>query len=1025
MNIYAMKKIITLLSAPYLMITLFVVLAASMGIATFVENDFGTNAAKALFYNAWWFEGIFLFLGINMLLNILKPYMWNRGKLPVLLFHLSFLLIILGAALTRYVGYEGMMHIREGKTSDEFLSSKTYIEGTVEEKGQSVFFSEEVFLSEKSKTYFSKNVKLADKRIHIKSIDYIKNTRFVPVEDPDGKPMVSLVVSGVGGRRDVNLFSGQKVAVGAYTIAFDGDGTADFNLSLRDNQLFIQSSLSMFNTSMASQQRQELEVSTPQPFYQKILYGTEGFFLVQTSFLKSASLKAMPAENEQGNSLESVVVRVEVDGIVKQMTVLGTADSVGDYETVSIDGVKINIKYGARILKLPFKIQLNDFQLERYPGSESPSSFASEVTLLDKQHGVESDFRIFMNNILNYKGYRFYQSSYDMDEKGTVLSVNNDYWGTLITYIGYFIMSLFMLLSLIASKGRFNDLANKLSDLASKKKALTLIMLFTVSLAGFSQSVDEAVKVSEKQAELFGRLWVQDNGGRVKPMNSMNGEVLRKLVKHNSFKGYSADRVALSILCEPETWERIPLITVAAESIKAIVGNRGKKASFKDFFGPSGNYKLHEQVESAYRTKPAYRSKEQNDLIKIDEQVNVFYLAKTGKLLKMFPDPDDEHAPWIYPGDYRSGLSSGDSLFVRNVFTVYLQSLRTGDDKQAETYIDAILKYQGKFAQGILPSEKEKQLEIFYNKSNVFLMIAPVFFVLGLILLILQFIFLFLPNKSPKGINKAGLILFLIGFAVYTAGLAMRWYVSGHAPWSNSYESMLYIGWSMLLAGLVFSKKSGIVLSVGGLFSGIVLMVAHLTWMNPEITNLVPVLKSYWLTIHVAVIVASYGFLGLGAFVAFFNLILIGLRKDDNDQKIKLTIAELTTIIEMTLTVGLYLMTIGSFLGGVWANESWGRYWGWDPKETWSLVTVVVYAIILHLRFVPGLKSKVVFNVVSVLGFFSVLMTYLGVNYYLAGMHSYAKGDPVPIPDFVYYIVLAVFVVAGYALYNENRLRAK
>ncbi len=1019
-----MKKILSFLSAPYLMGTLFIILAASMGIATFVENDFGTNAAKALYYNTWWFEGIFVLLAINMFLNFTKPYLWKKGKLAILLFHLSFFIIVIGAALTRYIGYEGMMHIREGEATNQFLSLKTYIAGSIQSENDTIKFAEDVLLSEKSKDYFSKKFSLKGHSVELKSVDYIANTNWIAEEGEGGKPLIRIVVSSGSGRQNVDLFLGEKIIVGNYSIGFGVADSCDFLISQGDEELLFTSKHDVYITDMGTQEKSLVDLTKPTSFYSRVLYGTEGFFMVQTNYIESAILKPVPATNEeQGSGMESIILKVKVDDLQKQVVLQGRPDMLGEASEIAVGNVNIRLSYGAKLLKTPFSIHLNDFQLERYPGSESPSSFASEVTLIDSRSNVKKDFRIFMNNILNYDGYRFYQSSYDMDEKGTVLSVNNDFWGTLITYIGYFLLALSMIMSLGASKSRFRYLTNLVSDLNKKKKLLLLAGLLIAVASAQAQDIDAYINVSKEQAKEFGELWVQDNAGRTKPMNSLNGEILRKLVKHNSFKGYSEDRIVLSVLSNSEAWKHVPLITVKKGPVRDIVGNSTKKASFSDFFGASGNYKLHELVEKAYRTKPAYRSKLQNDIIKIDEQVNVFYLLHSGQLLKIFPIPADDQLPWLLPGTSNINLQEGDSLFVRNVFSLYLQALKKGNAEEAKTYVDAIRRYQNKFAAEILPSEKAKQLEIFYNGSNIFLFIAPILFVLGFIFLIIQFVFLFIPKKSPIKLNIVGNIFFILMFLVYTGGMALRWYVSGHAPWSDGYESMLLIGWALLLAGLIFSKKSAIVLSIAAIESGIVLLVAHLSWMNPEITNLVPVLKSYWLTIHVAVIVSSYGFLGLGALAGFFNLILIGLKKKTEEEKLDTTIIELSSIIEMGLTIGLYMMTVGAFLGGVWANESWGRYWGWDPKETWSMVTILIYAFILHMRFIPGLKSVVVFNVVAVIGFFSVIMTYFGVNYYLAGMHSYAKGDPVPVPDFVYYTVLTVLVVSVYAVINAMKVK--
>jgi cytochrome c-type biogenesis protein CcsB len=240
---------------------------------------------------------------------------------------------------------------------------------------------------------------------------------------------------------------------------------------------------------------------------------------------------------------------------------------------------------------------------------------------------------------------------------------------------------------------------------------------------------------------------------------------------------------------------------------------------------------------------------------------------------------------------------------------------------------------------------------------------------------------------------------------------------------SNGYESMIFISWVTLLAGFIFSRKSAFSLSATAVLASMTLMVAHLSFMDPEITNLVPVLKSYWLTLHVSVITGSYGFLGLGAILGLIIMVLLLFSNSGNCERISATIDELTLINYKTLTLGLYFLTIGTFLGAVWANESWGRYWGWDPKETWSLITIIIYSIVIHSRNIPGMKDIFTFNLLSLFAFSSVLMTYFGVNYYLSGMHSYAAGDPVPVPSFVYVtvILLAALSLFAYLKYNSYK----
>ena len=248
-----------------------------------------------------------------------------------------------------------------------------------------------------------------------------------------------------------------------------------------------------------------------------------------------------------------------------------------------------------------------------------------------------------------------------------------------------------------------------------------------------------------------------------------------------------------------------------------------------------------------------------------------------------------------------------------------------------------------------------------------------------------------------------------------------RWFISDHAPWSNAYESVIYIAWATILAGFTFARKSLMTVAATAILSSLLLMVAALNWLDPEITNLVPVLDSYWLLIHVAIITASYGFLALGALLGFLNLILMIIQNKTNKLRIGDSLKELTYINEMSITTGLFMLSIGTFLGGVWANESWGRYWGWDPKETWALASMLIYIFVLHMRFIPKLKGMFAFNFASIVAYGSIIMTYFGVNFYLSGLHSYAKGDPMPIPSFVYYSIAIIAIVSVLAQWRQKR----
>ena len=359
-------------------------------------------------------------------------------------------------------------------------------------------------------------------------------------------------------------------------------------------------------------------------------------------------------------------------------------------------------------------------------------------------------------------------------------------------------------------------------------------------------------------------------------------------------------------------------------------------------------------------------------------------------------------------------------IFYHGTWEIY-KAIESNNWEDADFGVDGLATYQNTYGAEIIPSKAKQNTEIAYNKLDVFGKLISWYGLVGFILLMLLLIQIFKPSWKFKWPVRIGIGLVVIGFLFHTIGLAMRWYISGHAPWSNGYESVIYIAWATVLAGLLFSRKSAITLGATSILAAWILIVSMMSWADPQITNLVPVLKSYWLTIHVSIITSSYGFLAIGAILAFLNLLLIIMRTNKEEgTRLSLTIRELTSVIESALIIGLFLLTIGTFLGGVWANESWGRYWGWDAKETWSMVSILVYTFIVHTRFIPGLKTVYAFNLLAFIGFASIIMTYFGVNFYLSGLHSYATGDPVPIPDFVYYTLMVTVVVATVAYFRQN-----
>ena len=692
------------------------------------------------------------------------------------------------------------------------------------------------------------------------------------------------------------------------------------------------------------------------------------------------------------------------------------------------DQLQIETDRGTLRYALPFEVELVHFTLARYPGSASPSAYESE--LLVHVDGQTIPVRVSMNNVLDVKGYRFFQASYDPDEKGTVLSVNRDVEGRNITYTGYLLLLAGLLYSLFGSHTRFRQLARQLNKLGGK--VLIGIVGCCCCLSAWAQTAVSAAPAEEivlsqvvdpSHAARFGRLPMQSPAGRMMPINTFSSELLRKLHKADRFGQLNGDQFLLSLLAMPEKWVHIPLIAFSNQALANYYELSTPACAYVELFDTNGHYKLQERLEAAYAKMPAQRNTFDKDLIKLDEQINIFHQLIRYQWLPIFPLRGDPAHKWYAPGEDLSAFSGKDSLFVSQIMGWYLQEVREGlktdDWKKADEVLAMIDTYQQAQEEILDIRPAKMEAEIRYNQLDLFRQCKKGYLILGGLLLVCAFAALFNPRRSLRYVMR-GLIGLIIGvFLLHIYGMGMRWYIGGYAPWSNSYETMVYVAWATVCAGLFFLRKSTLTFALATLFGGVILFVSGLNWMDPQIGTLVPVLKSPWLMFHVAVIVGAYGFFGISCLIGLTNLVMMSLSRQRTSQLVEMRIRELSLVSEMSLWVGLALMTVGTFLGAIWANESWGRYWGWDPKETWALITMIVYAIVTHLRMAKDGCSLWLFNLLSVIAFYSALMTFLGVNYLLSGMHSYGQNDHVD--QLFFYFYLSLFLVALLAFFAHKR----
>ena len=1008
--------------------TLYIALfAISIGVATFVENDFGTSAAQKVIYTSWWFELLlFLFAG-SIAFNIYKFRMVQQKKWALILFHLSIIIIIIGAGLTRYISYEGVMHIRENNAANTFLSSDSHLKFKVLSNGKTYDFNEPVLFASLGNNHFKESYLVNNQLIEVEVKEFIPNPTKKLTTGLNGKPTLKMVVAGANGREEyfISLGETKRIANVVYNFTKNVMPGA-FNIDFVNGELVFDSDQTQLQTVMATQTRDTILAEEPfRPLKLRALYADGTNNVVYPEFNENASLGIVSTDPKVTNSSQvAVQMDISVNGETKETYLYSSRGSEGRPEILNFQDLSISAAYGSKPITVPFYIKLNEFILEKYPGTNSASSYASEVTLVDESANVNMNYRIFMNNILDYQGYRFFQSSFDKDEKGTYLSVNHDFWGTIISYLGYILLTFGMIWTLFSKKTRFYDLSQKIQKIQNKSVISIILIMFSFLMVHGQESNMVTNPISQEHAQKFSELVVQDYKGRMKPVHTLTREIMCKTARKENFFGLNADQLILEMFTNPKNWYDKKIIKLGEhKDINKKLSVAGKYASYSDFFGTDGKYKLNADVQRAYGLDPVEKGVFEKELLKIDERVNILNMVFSGTLLRLVPDENNVNNTWesSHGHSHDGNPNTIADKFFDNYKSALVSAKENNDYSNANQLLEDLKEYQIEKGGAIVPSLTKIKSEIFLNKLNVFTRLAIFYILLGLALLFFLFLSVFKPKFKVTNAHRILLILVVIGFSLHTLGLGIRWYVSGRAPWSNGYESMIYIGWTSTLAGLLFTRKSLGGLSATMVLAATILFVATLSFLDPEITPLVPVLKSYWLTIHVSLEAGSYGFLMLGAIIGLINLILLMFLKPNNQERIKRLVTEMSYISEMTLIGGLFMVSIGTYLGGVWANESWGRYWGWDAKETWALVTILVYAFILHMRLVPKLKGLFAYNVATIFGLASVIMTYYGVNYYLSGLHSYATGDPVPVPTWVYIVVLAIIMITVIAYLKKRK----
>lgn len=622
--------------------------------------------------------------------------------------------------------------------------------------------------------------------------------------------------------------------------------------------------------------------------------------------------------------------------------------------------------------ELGFEVSLKNFNVVNYPGTDAPMDYVTMLT------ANTQEIKVSMNNIGSFNGYRFIQSGYDSDMQGTTLGVYHDPWGIGITYTGYALLFISLIATMASKKTRMRHLYRKALSLQGAK-AWAVTALLAVSSFATPANAQEMVKIDGDIADDFGKICVLYNS-RITPINTVATSFVTKLCGKPTWDGLSSNQVFAGWIFDVPYWETVKMIEIKEKKAQELLGINGKWASFDDFWDSYNNYKLDAPLKKAYKDGDTKLQKQLRDA---DEKFNIIRMLYGGEMLKMFPYAGKQgHMQWFAPGQPLGNLKLDEKelVFIKKSMDYLAESIITGDKARAEEIAKKIYSYQHVRGKAVVPTKFRIYTETFYNKTNAQRLPVMLYLTLSLLLAIVST--LSLNNGKQKKTRLVSSVLTWVMLIHTTLLLALRWFVSGHLPMSNGYETMQFMAWATLIVTLVMQKRFLPVKQFGPLLSSFALLVAMITDGNPQITQLMPVLQSPLLSVHVMVIMFSYALFGLTALIGLQGLIAHHRKQEEKEQ-------QLAALSQFLLYPAVALIAIGIFIGAIWANVSWGRYWSWDSKETWALITMLIYSVPLHAD-IKWLRKAQHMHIYMLLAFLSVLMTYFGVNYFLSGMHSYA-----------------------------------
>lgn len=643
---------------------------------------------------------------------------------------------------------------------------------------------------------------------------------------------------------------------------------------------------------------------------------------------------------------------------------------------------------GMKEEKLPFSLCLQKFEAKMHDGTNAVADYSSKFTVIDGDDKSEGE--VSMNNIYSHRSYRLYQSSYDEDGKGSVLAINADPYGIPVTYTGYALLFISLVWMLFDPKGGYRKLLK--SPLLKKGALITALILSmgniqTLHAESATGNLQNTV-LPKETAEKFGELHILYND-RICPVQTFALDFCKKIYGARSYQGLTAEQVLSGWVFYGNTWANEPFIKIKSGEMKTAM-NLPDYASLNTFFNREmGGYTIGQYVQEYYNGQ---QDKFHQQAADIDGKIQIIMELREGISLKVLPYTFTKNVKatkghsfikagtttWFSPVDkLPQAVEHQHALYIRNVFSLLNGDVKAGNTSRVNEFFVKMKKYQEVSSGNSLPTATQYKAERINNAFPFATILFMANLTLGFIALFYT-IYRMTKKKEIKVLNIALPILLGISFLALTFGLALRWIISGNIPMSNGYESMLTVAWFVMLISILMQLRIRIVMVFGFLISGFFLLVSHINQMDPAIGQMMPVLNSPLLSIHVSIIMMSYALLSLTFICGIMGICM----RSHGD--------ELRDLSRLFLYPALTTMGFGIFIGAIWANVSWGNYWSWDSKETWALITFMIYAVVVHTQSLPVFRKPLVYHIYITLAFLSIAMTYFGVNYFLTGMHSYA-----------------------------------